>query len=363
MVEYNEKIKELEEEISKTKYNKATQHHIGLVKAKIAKLREKQEKRSASKASGEGFAVKKSGDATVVIIGFPSVGKSTLLNMLTSASSKTAAYAFTTLTVIPGVLEYNHAKIQILDVPGIVEGASKGVGRGREVFSMVQSCDLILIVLDPSNMKQLNVLEKELYDAKIRPNQKKPDARITKADRGGIQVASTVKLSLEKRTIVDILRELGINNGTILVREDISVEQLIDIVEGNRKYIPSLVVMNKADILNKKQEEEIKKKIRIDLLVSATTGMNIEKLKESIYRNLGFINIYCKEVGKKADLGVPLIMRQKATVKDVCEKLHRNFVNRFRFAKIWGKSAKFPGQTKGLEHTLLSEDIVEIHLR
>ncbi len=363
MVDYNEQIKQLEDEISSTKYNKATQHHVGLVKAKIAKLREKQEKRVSAKSGGTGFAVKKSGDATAVIIGFPSVGKSTLLNAITNANSKTADYAFTTLTVVPGLMEYNHAKIQVLDVPGIVEGASRGTGRGREVLSIVQNSDLIMIVLDPTNIKQLPVLMKELYDAKIRINQKKPDIRITAAPRGGIQVASTVKLSLDRRTIVDILRELGINNGIVLIREEASIEQLIDAVEGNKKYMPAVIVMNKADMLARKQEEILKKEQKIELFVSATAKTNIEKLKEMIFRKLNFIRIYCKEAGKKADLGEPLVMREKAAVRDVCDKLHRNFANRFRFAKIWGKSAKFPGQIQGLEHVLEDNDTVEIHLR
>ncbi len=362
MVDYNDQIKQLEDEISKTKYNKATQHHVGLVKAKIAKLREKQEKRS-SKSAGTGFAVKKSGDASVVLIGFPSVGKSTLLNALTNANSKTAAYAFTTLTVVPGLMEYNHAKIQVLDVPGIVEGASKGVGRGKEVLSMVQNSDLVIIVLDPTSSKQLPALQKELYDAKVRVNQRKPDVKITNTGIGGIQIASTVKLTLDKRTIIDILREMGVNNAMVLIREDISVEQLIDVIEGNKKYIPAAIVMNKADMLSKKEEEEFKKDLKVDLFISAASGTNIEKLKEVMYKKLNFINVYCKEVGKKADMDVPVIMREKATVKDVCDKLHRNFANRFRFAKIWGKSAKFPGQTKGLEHVLLDQDIVEVHLR
>src|SRR3989338_1564141 len=118
MVEYLEKIKELEDEIRNTQYNKATQHHIGLVKAKIAILRQKQEARS-KKTAGEGFSVKRSGDATACMVGFPSVGKSTLLNCLTNAESKTASYAFTTLTCIPGILRYKSAKIQILDIPEI----------------------------------------------------------------------------------------------------------------------------------------------------------------------------------------------------------------------------------------------------
>ena len=75
---------------------------------------------------GEGFDVMKSGDARVALIGFPSVGKSTLLNKLTKTHSEAGAYEFTTLTCIPGKIEYNGANIQLLDLPGIIEGASQG---------------------------------------------------------------------------------------------------------------------------------------------------------------------------------------------------------------------------------------------
>ena len=85
MGDYDERIKEFEEELKKTKYNKKTQHHIGLVKAKIARLKEKSEQKKKGGKKGEGFSVRKSGDATVVLIGFPSVGKSTLLNKITNA--------------------------------------------------------------------------------------------------------------------------------------------------------------------------------------------------------------------------------------------------------------------------------------
>lgn len=77
----------------------------------------------------------KSGDARVALVGFPSVGKSTFLSKITKTKSEAAAYSFTTLTAIPGVLEYGGAEIQILDLPGIIEGASEGKGRGRQVIS------------------------------------------------------------------------------------------------------------------------------------------------------------------------------------------------------------------------------------
>jgi small GTP-binding protein len=90
----------------------------------------------------------KSGDARVVMIGFPSVGKSTLLSCLTNTTSEAAAYEFTKLTCIPGKIQYNGANIQLLDLPGIIEGASQGVGRGRQVVAVAKTADLILMVLD-----------------------------------------------------------------------------------------------------------------------------------------------------------------------------------------------------------------------
>lgn len=89
----------------------------------------------AGSGGGAGFDVSKSGDARVALVGFPSVGKSTFLSKITKTKSEAAAYSFTTLTAIPGVLEYGGAEIQILDLPGIIEGASEGKGRGRQVIS------------------------------------------------------------------------------------------------------------------------------------------------------------------------------------------------------------------------------------
>lgn len=77
----------------------------------------------------------KSGDARISLVGFPSVGKSTFLSKITKTRSEIAAYSFTTLTAIPGVLEYGGAEVQILDLPGIIEGAAEGKGRGRQVVS------------------------------------------------------------------------------------------------------------------------------------------------------------------------------------------------------------------------------------
>ena len=357
-----EKIKDLQEQISKTKYNKKTQHAIGLYKAQLARLKEKQSARSGGK-KGVGYAVRKTGDGTVVILGFPSVGKSTLLNSLTNAKSPVGSYAFTTLTVIPGILDYKHAKIQILDVPGVVHGAAAGTGRGKEVLAVIRNADLILILIDVFHPEHYPVLQKEVYDADVRVNQRLPDVKIVKASRGGINIGTTVKLmGLDNKTIEDILKEFKINNANIVVRQDINADQLIDVIENNKVYLPAIVVLNKIDMVGKDELNRIKNKVSSDLYVSAEKNVGIDELKELIYKKLKIIRIYLKEYNKKADMGEPLIMWQGCTLKDLCLKLHKDFVDKFKFARIWG-SSKFPGQhIKKLNYELKDNDVVELRM-
>lgn len=358
-------IKGLEEELAKTKYNKRTQHHIGLVKAKIAKLKEKQIKRSAGRGKPPGYSVKKTGEATVIIVGFPSVGKSTLLNALTNAKSPVGHYAFTTLTCIPGLMEYNHAKIQILDVPGVIEGAASGRGRGKEVLACAMSADLVLFLIDVFGPENIKVIEKEVYESNLRVNARKPDVRIEKTSRGGITVGSTVRLTkVDPKTVESVLKEFRVVNANVVIREDITIDQLIDVLEDNKIYLPAITLLNKIDLISEAELEKIKKKVNPDICISADKKIGIEQLKELIFEKLNFMRVYCKEVGKKADLDEPLIVFRGATLKDVCLKLHKDFINRFRFARIWGKSARFPGMAiRKFSHKLIDGDIIEIHVR
>ena len=358
-----QRVRELEEELSTTKYNKSSQHHVGLVKAKIALLKEKQERRISGKGKSEGFSVKRSGDATVIIVGYPSVGKSTLLNALTNAKSEVAAYAFTTLTCIPGLLDYKHAKIQVLDVPGIISGAASGLGRGKEVLACAQSANLVMLIVDVFHPEHLPILHKEVYDSHLRLNKRKPTIKIVKKERGGVDIGSTVKLTkLDEGTITGIMKEFRLNNASIVIRDDVDADELIDVIEGNKKYVPAITVLNKIDLVDARELERVKRIVQPDICISAEQGINISELKDLIFERLRFIRVYCKQQGKKADMDVPLIMLKGSTIKEMCEKLHRDMVRKFRFARIWGRSAKFAGQSiRSLEHKLQDEDVVEVH--
>ncbi|HEX7627331.1 MAG TPA: GTP-binding protein [Candidatus Methanoperedens sp.] len=358
-----EDIRAIEEEISKTKYNKATEGHIGRLKSKVARLRDEVQKRASSKTGGEGFSVKKSGDASVVLVGFPSVGKSTLLNSLTGTESTVAAYEFTTLDVVPGAMEHKGATIQVLDLPGLVRGAASGRGRGKEVIAVIRNADLAVILLDVFQLVHYDVLLQELYEAGIRVNSKPPDITIKKKARGGVNISSTVDLGLDEDTIKTILGEYRIHNANILIRENITIDQLIDAVLDNRKYLPGIVVINKIDLADEYALRTCKEKFPDALLISADKKVHIEDLKDRLFEKLGFIRIFMKPQGKAADLEEAMIIRYGATIGDVCDKLHRDFRKRFRYAQIWGTSAKHEGQRAGLDHTMDDNDILTLVMR
>ncbi|MBA4718283.1 MAG: GTP-binding protein [Nitrosopumilus sp.] len=359
-----EKIKAIQDEMAKTQINKATEHHIGLLKAKIAKLKREQED-NVIKKSGmkqDGFDVRRTGDATVVFIGLPSVGKSTLLNKMTGAKSTIGAFQFTTLTVVPGMMEYRGAKIQVLDLPGIIKGASTGKGLGKRILSVARTADLVILLLDVFQPYHEDVLVNELGNIGIRLNQLPPNITIEKAVMGGIAVAQQVRLTkISEKHLKDILHLYGIVSARVVIRENITSEQLADHVAGNISYSKAITVLNKIDLVDKAFLKELKGKIKSEVVeVSANSNINIELLKEKIYEKLKFIRIYMQPKGGKADFKEPLIAREGDTVEDICNKLHRRLRREFRYSLVWGKSVKFGGQRVGLSHILLDEDVLTI---
>ncbi|GER48988.1 developmentally regulated GTP binding protein 1 [Striga asiatica] len=324
-----QKIKDIEDEMARTQKNKATAHHLGLLKAKLAKLR-REILTPASKGgggAGEGFDVTKSGDSRVGLVGFPSVGKSTLLNKLTGTFSEfvvdllalprnlneesfVASYEFTTLTCIPGVITYRGAKIQLLDLPGIIEGAKDGKGRGRQVISTARTCNCILIVLDaikPITHKRL--IEKELEGFGIRLNKEPPNLTFRRKDKGGLNLTSTVtNTHLDLETVKAICGEYRIHNADISLRYDATADDLIDVIEGSRY--------------------------------------------------LDLTRIYTKPKGMNPDYEDPVILSsKKRTVEDFCNRIHKDML---KHALVWGSSVKHKPQRVGREHELEDEDVVQI---
>jgi len=357
------KIAEIEAEMARTQKNKATSYHLGLLKAKLAKLRrELITPKGGGGGPGEGFDVAKTGDARVGFVGFPSVGKSTLLSNLSGVYSEVAAYEFTTLTTVPGVIRYKGAKIQLLDLPGIIEGAKDGKGRGRQVIAVARTCSLILIILDVMKpLQHKRLLEHELEGFGIRLNKQPPNIVFKRKDKGGLNLTSLVPQSeLDQETVKTILSEYKIHNADITLRYDATTEDLIDIIEGNRVYVPCIYCLNKIDQISI-EELDIIYKIPHCVPISAHHKWNFDDLLEKMWEYLNLIRVYTKPKGQLPDYNTPIVLSSDyRTVDDLCAKIHKSLLKEFKCALVWGSSAKHNPQRVGKEHFLNDEDVVQV---
>lgn len=335
-------IKRIEKELRDTPHHKGTDHHIGRMRAKLAKLRDSLEAPTGKGGGGGGgYAVKKQGDATVVLVGPPSAGKSTLINKLTNAQSKIAPYAFTTVTVVPGMMEYKEARIQILDVPGLIEGAEEGKGRGREVLSVVRGSDLLVVMSDVARPQAIARIVKALERNGIRVNKHAPNVVVIKKLRGGIIVHSNLKQEMETETIKEIAKEFGFTNCEITLNEKVTTDELIDVFSKNRVYVPAMYVLNKADLSDKNN-------LSVDLRISADQDHNITELKNLLWKKLGFVRVYLVRRDEKPGKDNPIIMKAGETLVDVARKIGEEFASGKDRAKIWGAGAKHAGQEVSL---------------
>ena len=353
------KLDEYQEEYSSTKYNKATNKHLGILRYKIAKA--KRDIEGASKRSkGKGYFVKKTGDGTVALVGFPSAGKSSILNVVANAKSKTAQYAFTTTTLVPAVMLYRDAHIQVFDLPGIIEGAHRGLGGGTTVVAAARSADLILFVISIESLANLETLMNELELFNIHINTDKPNIIIKKdVSFNGIKIEVN-RSGMEDALVKMILQGIGIHNASVQIWNRVGDEEFLSIVANRSLYMPAIVALNKID-LKKDYEKiagEISAKYSIEVIpISATEGKNIEQLRSAMYRNLGLMRIYLKPrtPGERA---MPMTVRKSLTVGEAARILHTKIANDLKSAMVEGSSVKFKNQRVGVNHVLQDGDIV-----
>ncbi len=127
-----------------------------------------------------------------------------------------------------------------------------------------------------------------------------------------------------------------------------------------------LSIIRQSDLIillfNSPDEKKLLDKELQDINVRKIIYNNQENLPEIIWQNLDLIKIYTKQPGKEKD-HPPIAMKKDSTVKDLAEKIHKDFLRKFRYARLYGKSVKFNGAMVGLDHKLQDEDVVEIHIK
>jgi small GTP-binding protein len=133
--------------------------------------------------------------------------------------------------------------------------------------------------------------------------------------------------------------------------------------ENGRAY---LGLIKQADLVvllfNNEDEYKILQKELDDINVKKMIYNENSNIKDDIWKNLNIIKVFTKEPGKKPSFP-PFALDKGATIKDMAVHIHKDFVRKFRFARVWGKSAKFDGQQVGINHKLKDDDIIEVHLK
>ncbi|MGD0510380.1 MAG: GTPase [Candidatus Micrarchaeaceae archaeon] len=351
-------LESLKGQYSKTKYNKATNKYLGILRKKIAEV--KREIIDSGKGhKGSGFSVKKTGDATVALMGFPSTGKSSIINVLTNTKSKTARYEFTTTTVIPGIMFYKDAHIQIFDMPGIIENAHLGSGGGRSVIAAMKVADLIVFVIDVDKTEHLDILLGELKALNVVINKPRPKVHINETTNNIGLIVEANRSKLTDSEIRTVVSGFGIGNARIKIEEQISLDELIGLASGKNHYMKAIVALNKID--RNSDYAKVAKRLtdthKMQVVpISAIVGTNIVELQKAIYENLGIITVYLKP--KEEDVAKPLILKDLSTVGNAAAKVHTEILDNLKCAYISGPSARFSRQRVGAAHILKGGDTI-----
>jgi len=357
-----EKARLLEEYISSIPKHKGTEHERGMLKRKLALLRESIEKKGRGGGAKE-INVRKQGAAQIVFAGFPNAGKSSLLCAITDARAKVADYAFTTVEPNVGMLEVADVSLQLVDLPGLISGAAENKGMGKRFLTVMRNTDVIafFMAMDDRPLDRLDTLMNEFDAAGIRINQEKPDVKVYKKGSGGVVLLGEHLLQFPKQEALETCRQLGIINADVRINRAIGLEDFVDAIDKRTVWKKAFVILNKTDIAEPDETKRIVKLIKArynlaTLPISVKERQNLEKVKQAFWEICGLIRVYTTTTPHSD----PLVMPSGSTILDTATRIHKEFVEKFKFARVWGKSVKYPGQRVGKDHTLQDKDIIEI---
>ena len=301
-----EKIAALEDMLAIMPKHKGTDHLRAELRARIAKLTQQAGKKAATHRAS--MVIEKEGAAQVAVIGSPNAGKSQLVASLTNASPTVAEYPFTTHSITPGMMPFENIKIQLLDTPPLVPNAID-----FWLPHLLRRADALLIMVDLSH-SPLEQMEE----------------------------------------VVAELKKMRISIGTAMAEEEGILSQQKAIIVGNKLDLDG-GQKNYTALQNRYREE-------LPLIaISASHGTGLEELKFKIFKLLNIIRVYTKAPGQKADMTDPIILARGSTMEDAAADVHKDFISKLKYARIWG-SGKHDGVMVKRDHVLQDGDIIELHM-
>ena len=366
-----EQITHLERFLGVVVKHKGVENHLRMAKGKLKRLKAQQEKqKQAKKGSGERWLVPKGEDAQIVIVGCVNSGKSAVLNGIArSEAAKVGSYPFTTIKPEVGSVTTKGARLQLVELPALVEGSVRGEMSGKLVLAGIRNGDCVIIALDLSvdPVEQLELVLEEMRKGKIRLNSQKPPVTIEKVGSGNIQVFNSHFFEGEgNEAVIEIMRSKGYVNVIVRFHAPTTLDEFLDSLDTTITYLPALIVASKGDLegskhnfeLLKEYIESLDKKFLI-IPTSAEQNEGFENIEEKLFNQLGKIRVYTRSaVGDIAER--PIILHEGSTVANAIEVLSKKMLKFFRFTRVWGSSAKYDGEKVGLDRVLHDGDVIQV---
>ena len=303
-----EKIAALEEMLAIMPKHKGTDHLRAELRSRIAKLGQQQSKKSGTQRSS--MMIEKEGGGQVAVIGLPNSGKSKLVDSITNAAPVVAEYPLATHSALPGMMDFENIKIQLIDTPALAPQTVQWW-----LPPMLRQADALLIMLDLS------------YD---------PLAQMK-----------------------DITNQLA--KMRILIGDAEADPDDEDTIFWQKK---ALIAGNKIDLDSGGNYRLLLDKyggIMPVVAISSSEGSGLDELRLEVYKTLDIIRVYTKAPGQKADMSDPIVLPAGSTLRDAASSVHKDFAANLKFARIWG-SGKHDGVMAKREHILADVDVIELHL-
>jgi len=367
-----QKIKLMREFISLVPKHKGTSKLLGNVRRRIAVLERELEKSKATKKGGGSgsFSVPKEGAGQITIIGPTKVGRSSLLASVTNAKVEPSPVLYATRKPVVGMLPYYDIQFQLVEAPALVEGAAEGRMEGPQILGLARNADGLILMVDLAEepLKQFWMLCSELEQAGIIIEKSEGEVEVIRRSLGaGIQVVGggfLVDCTLED--IRRLLNSYQINSALVRIRGKVNLDDIENSLFTSNIYKPTIVIANKTDLVGAEDrliqlKEDLKEKGASILAVSCKSREGLDELGKHIFQMLGIMRVYTKEPLEKEPSNKPIVVEEGTTVIEVAKELHSNLYRRFKYARIWGQSAKYPGQKVGSDHVMKDGDIIEIH--
>lgn len=364
-----EKIRLMQEFLSLVPKHKGTEKMCAQVKTQISQLKLEIEKRKQmKKGSAPSYFIEKGGAAQVVIVGLTNVGRSSLIRAVTKATPEVSSYPFTTRLPVPGMLQYEDIQFQLVEAPPIVEGSSEGRAEGFKILSLARNADGIIVMVDLSDdpVGQYVTVAEELAKSRILTVKPKGDVEIQRRGFGSdIQFIWDGRLEgCTPEDVVLLLMEYKIRSALVRISGQVTLDVVEDAVFGKALYRPTLVVANKSDadvgLRALGGLEEAARPLDVVAISAHGTPDLGMMLGARLFALLGIRRVYTKEPGKEQS-HIPIVARDALTVGRLAKNIHSDFYRGFKYAKLWGPSAKFPGERVGMDRVLSDGDVVELH--